>query len=85
MEKARLVYIEFLDHVADGSWMSQDEIKEFEPIKCFQIGWLSGETKKCYKVSSNLNENGQIGNTMVILKSTVTRFVEIDLNLGEDK
>lgn len=73
------VYIEFLDHCSDPSWLTQEELDKHNVVTLYALGWLVRETKNQYKVCLELTENGDVGDTMAIIKKSVTKFIYLDI------
>jgi hypothetical protein len=70
-EKIYPVYIEFKDHASQSAWLNKNELTEFKPELVRQLGWLVDEDDTCYKVAGQVCNNGDVGDIMVILKSTI--------------
>lgn len=81
MNKIPIVYIEFYDHQSNADWQNKDELKCFSAIKVYQIGWLVGEDSSVFKVAGQVEENGEAGDVIAILKSTVTKFKKLNVKL----
>jgi hypothetical protein len=75
--KIYAVYIEFLDHQSESSWMSSGEVEDFKTIPVYQMGWLVDEDKDTYKVSGQISSDGSFGDTIAIFKKTVLKFKKI--------
>ena len=71
MNKAIPVYIECYDHMSQLGWMSKDELKAIKPPTIHAVGYLVEETKDWYKLAGQICSDGDIGDTFLILKSTL--------------
>lgn len=80
-KKIPVVYVQFLDHVSEAGWKDKDEIDKFNAAVCHQVGFLVSEDDKVYRVSGQVNDQGDCGDTMAILKSTVTKFKRLNVKL----
>lgn len=64
--------------------MNKEDLSNFDANLVFQMGWLVGEDNKVYKVSGQLCDSGDVGDTIAILKSTVKKFKRLKINrIGE--
>ncbi len=73
-QKIYLCYIEFWDHKSQSNWQSSEELKSFKPALVYQSGWLVEEDKFAYKVAGQVTEDGDVGDCISILKSTVKKI-----------
>ena len=82
ISKVYPVFMIFYDHASTSSWMTRTELESFKPELIYQVGWLVNEDDQCYRVSGQVcQENGDVGDTMVILKSTVTHFEKLKIKI----
>lgn len=79
------VYLEFLDHVSESTWIDKHELTDFGPEIIHAFGWLVEETDDCYKVAGQVCSDGNVGDTMVILKSTVSLFKKVKFKIPKKK
>ena len=77
--KLDLVYVECFDHCSMAGWVTQDELKTHTALTLYQVGWLVDENDLEYKVAPGIASHGDVGDPMVILKSTVKKFVKLDI------
>lgn len=63
-----IVYVEWFDHVADGSWTGTEEPNEL--AVCFSIGWHVKTYKDRIILFSSASPN-HIGNTQVIARKLI--------------
>lgn len=75
------VYIEFLDHASNSSWMDNTELVEFKPTLVYQLGWLVEEDATAFKIAGQVTDDGSAGDTICILKSTVKHFKKLRCKL----
>jgi hypothetical protein len=73
-QKIYLCYIEFLDHASQSNWQNNDELKNMKPTLVHQSGWLVEEDKYNYKVAGQVTEDGDVGDCITIVKSTVKKI-----------
>jgi hypothetical protein len=81
LNKIPIVYLEFDDHASCADWQGKDELKSFTANRVYQVGWLVGEDERVYKVAGQVEENGEAGDVIAILKSTVTKFKKLNVKL----
>lgn len=67
-----LVYIEWLDHHANGSW--QDQL-EHHPAICLSVGWIAKEDSKGLTIAGSKapGTGSTVGNTQYILKNCIVK------------
>ena len=79
MNKSIPVYIEAYDHYSELGWMKKSKLKSIKLAKIFVSGFLVEETDIHYKVSCQICNDGEIGDTFVIIKSSVTRIEKLPI------
>jgi hypothetical protein len=79
-KKIQSVYVEFLDHVSSSAWMNSDELKDHKAMTVYAHGWLVAENELEIKVSGQVTEDGDVGDTMAILKPTIIKLVKLDIS-----
>ena len=85
MNKIVPVFIEFFDHQSEPTWMNRTELHDFVPEQVYQLGWLVDEDETCYKVSGQICDDGDVGDTIVILKSTVKEIKKLKIKMPKWK
>lgn len=71
LKKLELLYVEWYDHWAQGSWSQAGEDSPALTV-CASIGWLYKEDKQTLLLASSLcEETGQIGNLQGIGKGLI--------------
>lgn len=78
------VFIKFYDHASDSSWIDKHDLHDFVPNIVYQLGWLVDEDDMCYKVSGQVCDDGTMGDTMVIMKSSVIRVKKFKMKFPSD-
>lgn len=74
MDKYPLIYVEWHDHWAEGSWSKADA--EDALTLCQSVGWLFKETKETIILASSFcEETGQVGNKQCIGKGMMVKKV----------
>ena len=70
--KLPLIYVEWDDHHANGSW--QEGI-DHTPALCCSVGWIVKEDKKAVTIAGSIHtgQDAQLGNTQYILKSCIRK------------
>lgn len=71
LSKYPVVYVEWIDHSAEGGWSHEDEEVSDNPV-CGSVGWLFRETPDSIILISSLCENTkQVGNKQIISKKLI--------------
>lgn len=72
-----LVYVEWLDHEAEGAWSDEAGDHASLPVAA-SVGWLLFENDiVIVLVSSQCQQNEDIGNKQKIIKSTIVKRVTL--------
>lgn len=82
MKEYPIVMVDWLDHTADASWVS--DLDTCKPEMCRTIGWLVKEDKNSYKIANAVTHDSGIGGISVILKSCVEELWLIDVEDDEN-
>lgn len=82
--KYPLVYIEWEDSVGCGNgWrFLDDELKNFETVVCYTVGWLVGEDERCKFIAPHIAPEtkatvDQIAGTKTIPKSAIRKLTKL--------
>lgn len=77
LRKLRAVYIEWNDHCTYFGW--KDHEHEFPIFTVRTLGWLVQEDKDKVVVSASWTYLDDVADPTIILKSDITKMVEIEL------
>jgi len=75
--KLRPVQVAWMDHAMHSTgWVSTDNANKCNALLCHSAGFLVGQDKNVIRVSVNAGpqDENQVGDTMVILKSCIKRL-----------
>jgi hypothetical protein len=61
-------------------WMGKEDFKELKPLIVHAVGFLTEETDEYYKLSGQICSDGDIGDTFVVLKSTVIKIKRLPIS-----
>lgn len=80
-KRVPMVYVEFLDHCSKSEWMNAEQVQDFKAATCYALGFLMGEDENVYKVSCEITEDGDCGDTIAIIKKAVTKFKRLNIRV----
>ena len=72
IEKLPIIIVHWIDHTADASWMTLENVKKFNAVKCQTVGWLVD--------ADTMTADGEFGGINLILKSCITDIIEIEFS-----
>jgi len=79
-EPNKLYHVNWDDHWewADGTWIpGHRHSDQLEPMKIKTIGWCTGQSTSVVRLASTVDQNGNFGGDITIMKKAITGAWEI--------
>ena len=80
IEKLPIIIVHWIDHTADASWMTLENVKKFNAVMCQTVGWLVDDDDMVVRVADTMTADGEFGGINLILKSCITDIIEIEFS-----
>ena len=65
-----LIEVFWLDIVANASWLSLEKAQNYNPSKCYSVGYYINEDDTVLRISESINDDGE-RSICVILKGCI--------------